>query len=111
VSSISLIRKAQIVAQVVGRQAGQSRTAAALIKAGKATAQSFGRVLHQLWLEVTGFIFLFMALVGGIAVVREYTRYQAGRTGPGRAVMAVCFCLTFGYFGLSSFWRVRKKRI
>ena len=104
------MRKARIVAQVAGRHAGQSRTVAALMRAGRATAQSFGRVLHQLWLEVTGFIFLFMALVGGIAVVREYAKFQARQAGPGRALMALCFCLTFGYFGLSSFWRVRKKR-
>jgi len=30
----------------------------------RASARSFGRVLHQLWLEVTGFTFLAMAAVG-----------------------------------------------
>jgi hypothetical protein len=69
-----------------------------------------GKVLHQLWLEVTGFVFLFMACIGGIAFGREYVKYEAGRTGPGRVVIALCFCLTFAYFGLSSFWRVRRKR-
>ncbi len=104
------MRKARIVAQVAGRHAGQSRAVAALMRAGRATARSFGRVLHQLWLEVTGFVFLFMAGIGGIAVGREYMKYQAGRVGPGRALMALCFFLTFGYFGLSSFWRVRRKK-
>ena len=29
--------------------------------AARATARSFGHVLHQLWLEVTGVVFIFMA--------------------------------------------------
>ncbi len=82
----------------------------AVLHAGQTTARSFGRVLHQLWLEVTGFVFLALAGIGGVALSREYVKYQAGKTGPGRLVVAVCFCLTFGYFGLSSFWRVRRKR-
>jgi len=24
--------------------------------------------------------------------------------------IAACFCLVFGYFGLSSFWRVRRRK-
>ena len=81
---------------------------AAVMHAGRVTLRSFGRVLHQLGLEVTGFVFLVMAGIGGIALSREYAKYQAGR--PGRLGIAVVFCLTFGYFGLSSFWRVRRKR-
>lgn len=80
------------------------------MQACRTTLRSFGRVLHQLWLEVTGFVFLTMAGIGGIALGREYVKYQAGKGGPGRVAIAVCFCLTFGYFGLSSFWRVRRKR-
>jgi hypothetical protein len=110
VAGLSLTRTLQLLAQVAGRQAGQSRTLAAVLHAGGVTLRSFGRVLHQLWLEVTGFVFLAMAGIGGIALSREYVKYQAGRTGPGRAVIALCFCLTFGYFGLSSFWRVRRKK-
>lgn len=109
-ASLSLTRKLQLLAQVAGRQAGQNRTLAAVAQAGRVTLRSFARVLHLLWLEVTGFVFLAMAAIGGIALSREYVKYQAGRTGPGRVVIAVCFCLTFGYFGLSSFWRVRRKR-
>ena len=50
-----------------------------------------------------------MALIGGLAIPREYAKYQAGTQGPARVLIALCFCLTFGYFGISSFWRVRKK--
>ena len=89
--------------------AGNSRLARAGKNAVRATASTFGRVLHQLWHEVMGFVFLAMAGIGGIAVGREWAKFAAGKTGPGRLAMAACFCLTFGYFGLSSFWRVRRK--
>ena len=109
-AGLTLTRKLGILARVVYQQAGRSRTIAAVLHAGRTTARSFGRVLHQLWLEVTGFVFLAMAAIGGTAMSREYAKYHAGKTGPGRLAIAVCFCLTFGYFGLSSFWRVRKNR-
>jgi hypothetical protein len=110
VAGLSLTRKLQLLAQVAARRTDRSRTVAAVVEAGRVTLRSFGRVLHLLWLEVTGFVFLAMAGIGGIALSREYMKYQAGRTGPGRVAIAVCFCLTFGYFGLSSFWRVRRKK-
>lgn len=107
---LTLPRKLQIFAQVAGQLARRSQTLRAVVNAGRATALSFGKVLHQLWLEVTGFVFLAMAGIGGVALSREYVKYQAGKTGPARLVIAVCFCLTFGYFGLSSFWRVRRRK-
>jgi hypothetical protein len=57
--------------------------------AGSAPRRSFARVLHQLWLEVTGFTFLAMAAVGAMAAMREYGKYQSGHaTGPGRLLLA-----------------------
>jgi hypothetical protein len=79
------------------------------MKAARATSSHFGRVLGQLWLEVTGFVFLFLAGIGLIAFFREYTRYQAGHATSNRVVLAVCFAGLFGWFGVSSFWRVRKR--
>ena len=108
-SKISLVQKVTAVARVLGQQAGRHRTIAAIMKAVGATARSFGHVLHQLWLEVTGTVFIFMAGIGGIASVRECVKYQAGRTSAGRVAIAICFTLTFAWFGVSSFWRVRRK--
>jgi hypothetical protein len=65
--------------------------------------------MRQLWLEVTGTVFLAMALMGGVAGAREYMKYTAGHTTAGRVAIAAAFTLTFAWFGLSSFWRVRKK--
>jgi len=79
------------------------------MSAVRATTRSFVHVLHLLWLEVTGTVFLAMAGIGGIALVREYAKYSAGRANAGRVAIAVCFTLTFAWFGLSSFWRVRRK--
>jgi len=75
----------------------------------RTTARSFGHVIHLLWLEVTGVIFLIMALSFGGATVKEYGKYHAGQVGPGRAGAALLFAVTFAWFGLSSFWRVRRK--
>ncbi|HLZ41383.1 MAG TPA: hypothetical protein VKQ11_10490 [Candidatus Sulfotelmatobacter sp.] len=108
-SKVSTWRKVGVVARVAGQQAGRSRTYNAIMSATRATARSFGRVLHQLWLEVTGVLFLVMALSLGGAAFKEYGKYHAGQIGPGRAAAAACFALTFAWFGLTSFWRVKRK--
>ena len=109
VSQISSLRKAGIALRVVRDIAGRSRRVSALMSAARATARSFAHILHLLWLEVTGTVFLAMAAIGGIALTREYAKYTAGHTTGGRVAIAVCFTLTFAWFGLSSFWRVRRK--
>ena len=104
------MRKIGIAADILSRRVGTSRTAVALRNGVRATARSFGRVAHQLWLEVTGFTFFLLAVIGGIAGFREYVKYQAGQAeGPGRVILAACFTATFAWFGVSSFWRVRKR--
>jgi hypothetical protein len=109
VNKVSALRKLGVVARVAGQQAGRSRTFSAVMSGVRATARSFGLAAHQLWLEVTGTVFLAMAAFGGIAGVREYMKYAAGHATGGRVAIAVCFTLAFAWFGLSSFWRVRRK--
>jgi hypothetical protein len=109
VSKVSAWRKMGVVARVAGQQAGRNRTLSAVMGAVRTTARSLGRVLHLLWLEVTGVIFLIMALSFAGASFKEYGKYHAGQAGVGRLAAAVCFTLTFAWFGLSSFWRVRRK--
>ncbi len=111
--SISTARKFGVAARVAGRlatrQAGQSRLITAGLRAFRVTAASFGRVLRILWLEVTGFVFLSLAGIGGLAFTREYAKYEAGKASSGRVVLAVCFTLTFAWFGVTSFCRARRK--
>ena len=107
---LSTAKKIGIVARVAGRQIGQSRRGAAVLSGLRTTARSFGRVLHQLWLEVTGFTFLALAVFGAVEAIREYAKYQAGHAaGPGRVIVAACFAVSFAWFGVSSFVRVKKR--
>ncbi|HKH97542.1 MAG TPA: hypothetical protein VJ999_00420 [Candidatus Sulfotelmatobacter sp.] len=108
-SKVSTVQKLGVVARVARDQAGRSRTLSAVAGAVRTTVRSFARASHQLWLEVTGTVFLTMAAFGGLALVREYMKYEAGHTTAGRVAVAGCFTLTFAWFGLSSFWKVRRK--
>lgn len=104
------MKKIKLIYRAAINMMERSRTGRAALAAIRATARSVGSVLHQLWLEVTGFTFLAMAVVGGMAGVREYGKYQSGHAaGPGRLALAICFTASFAWFGLSSFWRVRRK--
>jgi len=106
----AMVRKIVQFYRTVVRTVEGSRAGRAVLEAIRATTRSFAAVLHQLWLEVTGFIFLAMAGVGALAGIREYSRYQSGHsTGPGRLLLAICFTASFAWFGLSSFWRVSRR--
>src|SRR5947209_20406916 len=109
VSKVSTVRKLGVVARVASQQAGRYRAVRAAKSAVSTTVRAFGKVLHQLWLEVTGLVFLVMAASGGAALAHEYAKYQAGKAGFGRVALAICFTVTFAWFGLSSFWKVRQK--
>jgi len=109
VSKVSSVRKLGVVARVAGRQAKRSRTVRAVTGAVAASGRALGKAMHQLWLEVTGLVFLAMAGAGGIESAKEYAKYSAGRAGVRGVVVAVCFTVTFAWFGVSSFWRVRQR--
>jgi hypothetical protein len=109
VNKVSTARKLGVVARVATQQAKRSRTVRALGGAVSTTARACGRVLHQLWLEVTGVVFLVMATSGAVALAHEYAKYQSGRAGFGRVAVAICFTVTFAWFGVSSFIKVKKK--
>ena len=95
--------------RVAGRKGGENRWVRALYRAGKVTWDRVGRVLHVLWLEVTGLLFLALAVIGGAAAVRGYSRYTAGSTGLAKPALAAVFALVFAYFGITSFWRSWRK--
>ncbi len=97
------------VGRIAGRSAGRNRYARATWSGARTTLKAYGRIFHTLFLEVTGVFYLFFALVGTIAVVREYRAWHSGRFGPGRLVLAAGFALMFLWFAVTSFRRARKK--
>ncbi len=104
------LEKSKLIFRAAVHMVERSRRGRAVLAGIRATARSFGRVLHQLWLEVTGFTFLAMAAVGAMAGLRAYGKYQAGHAaGLGRLLLAICFTVTFTWFGLSSFWRAKRR--
>ena len=108
-TNLSTGRKLTILGKIVLNHAGRSRTGSALLQAGKSTAVRVGNILHLLWLQVTGFVFLAIAMVAGFACYREYVQFQIGKVGPGRSLLAGTVTLMFAWFGVSSFWRATKK--
>jgi len=109
VSKVSTVQKLGVVARVAGQQVMRSRIARATAGAVAATGRAFGKAAHQLWLEVTGLVFLVMAAAGAVEAAKEYGKYAAGRGGLRGVVVAICFTVTFAWFGVSSFWRVKQK--
>ncbi len=74
-------RKIARIFRAAANVAARSRTGKALLAGIRATARSFGRVLHQLWLEVAGFMFLAIAGIGALAGLREYGIWQLPGSG------------------------------
>jgi hypothetical protein len=107
--NLSSARKIGTVARAAAKHAGRTRTGSALLSGIRAASSHFGRVLRQLWLEVTGFVFLILAIFGASAVYREYVKFRAGQASFSHVWIAVGFTLMFGWFGVSSFWRVWRK--
>ena len=107
--NLSTARKLNLLAKLAVRQVQGTRTWGAFLRAGRITASHVGRVLHQLWLEVTGFVFLVLAAIGSLALFREYSQYQSGKANLSRIVAAICFTVMFTWFGVTSFLKTRKK--
>jgi len=100
---------ARVAAREAQRHAQRSRLLRGLMAGAQAVAASVLKAAHILWLQVTGLFFVFFALVGSVAFVKEYRAWGAGKVGPGRAALALGFAVMFAWFGLSSFWRAGRK--
>ena len=113
VAELSSSRKALVAAQVatrvVSRTARRSRLLGAAWSGIRAAALSLGRVVHRIWLEVTGVFFVVFALVGGMAAWREYPVYRAGRADLFHLLAPALFSVLFTWFGVTSFWRAHRK--
>jgi hypothetical protein len=95
--------------RIAGRRTGENRWIRAFYRAGSVTAQNTGRVVNVLWLEVTGFLFLALAIIGAGAGWRQYRHYMRGEAGFSKVAVAAAFALMFLYFGVNSFWKSRRR--
>ena len=102
------IRKAIQITRALAGKGGQNDYLRAGISAAKTVGASARHASHLLWLQVTGSFFVFFAVIGAMAALREYQRWQAAELGSGRFYAAVTFSAAFAYFGVSSFWQARK---
>lgn len=112
-AEVSSSRKALAAAQVATRVASQAARRSRLLGAAwsgiRATAVSLGRVVHRIWLEITGVFFLIFAVVGGAAAWREYSLYRAGGADLLHLLAPGFFSALFVWFGVTSFWRAHQK--
>src|SRR5579859_882172 len=104
-ANISTGRKLGIAARVAGQQVKRTRTYGAVLHGARTTFGHFAKVIGQLWLEVTGFVFLAFAVAGLVGTVREYGMYHVGKAPGSRVAAAAAFTLMFAWFGISSFSR------
>lgn len=109
-ATVSTGRKLGIAARIAGQHVKRSRTYGAVLSGARTTLGHFSKVIHQLWLEITGFLFLAFAGVGLVAAAREYMAYRAGTGTSGHVALAAGFSIMFAWFGISSFWKARSKR-
>src|SRR5512133_4327240 len=98
--------RAAAVAHVAGRTR-QGRLANAVFRGLQVAGKSMLRVLHLLFLEVTGFLFLCIGIIGGFAAWREYLKVQAHTAPQYKFMIALAFTVMFTWFGVTSFWRAR----
>jgi uncharacterized membrane protein len=71
----------------------------------------FLRSLHQLWLEVSGALFIAFGAAFGFHAVQEFRKHTAADESLGwQAVSAAVLALLTVAFGLHSFWKSRNLR-
>lgn len=102
--------KFRAASRVIGRRAGGSRWSRATYTAGRTFLETVRHVVHVLFHQVTGLFFLLFGMVVGLACYREYRVYEAGKIGPGRAILAGILALLFLYFAVSNFSRAGRKK-
>jgi hypothetical protein len=97
------------LARAAGRFSSDKALRKRVLRAGvsgvAATVASVGRVVGKLWHEVTGFLFLCLAAIGGAEVWRKWSTHETQKLE-----IAAAFSAMFLYFGVSSFWRAKRPK-
>ena len=68
-----------------------------------------GKILHRLWLEVTGAIFLALAIMAAPSILRQWRAYQEGASVL-QLLAVIFFTVMMVSFGVYSFWKARRYR-
>ena len=66
------------------------------------------RPIRSLWHEVIGFLFLSLAVLGGMSGLRIARNFDGSPETMFRLIVTGCFVLIMGGYGVSSFLRARK---
>jgi len=104
-----ILTVAGAVGRIAYRQAGKSRLLRAGYAAVQTTARSLLRVLHLLFLQVTGLFFCLFALGFASRIPRTYRDYLANKHGLEQTYLLSILALLFAWFGVTSFWRSRAR--
>jgi len=86
----------------------RARLGRAIFVAGKTLIISILKTLYALWLEVTGLIFAFLAMMGANDLIRHYRADHLADHK--RTVTVLAFTLVCGWFTILSYVRARKAR-
>lgn len=76
----------------------------------KSFAGTLGRIFHSLFLEVTGLMFVFLALIFGRFLMNEWNKRAAGHGDPTRFWIAVGMSILFVWYAGTSFWKARRRK-
>jgi hypothetical protein len=109
-----LMANLQAIGSVAGRviQARNNPLARGVARGAFVFGKKLGHVLHLLFLEMTGFLFICLSLGLGGAAHKEWLKYAAGDHGADRMFkvgVAGGLALMFFYFGVTSFFRAKRK--
>jgi hypothetical protein len=96
--------RANAVGRLAGRMLSRSRWLRAGMGALRATLGSLWRVVHSLLLQLAGLFFGIFALTFALRIPRVLRQHQ-----PQHTAVLVALTVTFGWFGVTSFWRARAK--
>ena len=97
-------------ARVAARRACNSRRLKAGRVAAGRVANVLGRLLHTLFLQITGLFFCLFALGLAVRIPAAIHEQAVLPWGTARVYLLTSLSLLFAWFGISSFWRTRRKR-
>ncbi|MDR3762563.1 MAG: hypothetical protein P4M01_00555 [Acidobacteriota bacterium] len=93
-----------------GKPGRNSRYFHGVVSGAGAFFSALSTALRVLFLELSGLLFLLFSISIVVAFFREYHQYEQHHGSLERVVLAGAVGAMFLYFGVSSFWRARRRR-